>query len=69
MTHQCPARGCRRQVPDKLLMCPADWRLLPRSIQRAVNVAYYGAGVGTPELLAAHQVAIEYVNRERTDNA
>jgi hypothetical protein len=50
-------------------MCPADWRLLPRSIQRAVNVAYYGAGVGTPELLAAHQVAIEYVNRERTDNA
>jgi hypothetical protein len=67
VTHLCPARRCPREVPDHLLMCRDDWRLLPLPLQRAVNAAYdHGRGLGTPGLLEAQRAAIEYVNRERT---
>jgi hypothetical protein len=67
VTHLCPARGCPREVPDHLLMCGIDWRLVPAPLQRAVYAAYDdGRGVGTLALFEAQRAAIEYVNRERT---
>jgi hypothetical protein len=62
-THRCPPKGCPRQVPDHLLMCGMHWRLVPGPVQRAVNRAYaHGAGLGSPELLAAQAAAIRLVN-------
>jgi hypothetical protein len=62
-THLCPARRCPRQVPMHLLMCGIHWRLVPRPLQRAVNSAYYGPGLGSQALLAAQRAAIDAVNR------
>ena len=64
MTHLCPARTCPREVPDHLLMCGIHWRLVPPPAARAVYAAYdHGAGIGTPELIAAQAAAIRIVNR------
>jgi hypothetical protein len=53
-------------VPDHLLMCGPDWRLVPAPIARAVYTAYdRGAGLGTPELIAAQTAAIRAVNRAK----
>jgi len=46
-----------------LLMCGIHWRLVPRPLQRAVNSAYYGPGLGSAALLAAQRAAIDAVNR------
>ena len=63
MTHLCPRRGCKREVPDHLLMCGVDWRLVPRDLQRAVTAAYdHGRGLGTLALLQAQTDAIRAVN-------
>ncbi|MGD0052588.1 MAG: hypothetical protein ABSD03_12365 [Vulcanimicrobiaceae bacterium] len=62
MPHPCAAPGCKILVSDRLLMCAADWRLVPLGIQRDVYRAYAkGAGIGTPELAEAHRRAIEAV--------
>jgi hypothetical protein len=63
-THLCPTRRCPRQVPDHLLMCGQHWRMVPGPIQRAVNAAYYGPGLGSPALLQAQRSAIDAVNRQ-----
>lgn len=65
MSHQCPRSGCRRTVGDRLLMCGGCWRLVPVPLQRAVYAAYKrGAGLGSPELIAAQDAAIRVVNGE-----
>lgn len=40
MTHHCHAEGCSREVPPRLLMCPAHWRALPARLKVAVLRAY-----------------------------
>jgi hypothetical protein len=63
MTHQCPTRGCKRNLPDHLLMCRPHWYQVPYHLRRAVWNAYDGgAGVGTWPLRVAQANAIEAVN-------
>lgn len=65
-THTCPVLGCERVVPDHLLMCAADWRRVPATLQRKVYAAYRrGEGLGTPELLEAQTAAIAGANASR----
>jgi hypothetical protein len=66
MTHHCPVRPCARDdVPDHLFMCLPHWRMVPHVVQRAVNAAYdRGAGIGTPQLRAAHVAAVRAVNQQ-----
>lgn len=64
MAHECPAGDCTETVPDERLMCPADWRLVPKPHQGAVYRAYdRGAGLGSDALAAAQDAAIRAVNR------
>ena len=59
-----PGPHVPREVPDHLLMCGIHWRLVPPPAARAVYAAYdHGAGIGTPELIAAQAAAIRIVNR------
>jgi len=63
MSHRCPARGCKRNLPDHLLMCRPHWYQVPYHLRSAVWNAYQdGAGVGTTELMLAQSDAIEAVN-------
>ena len=65
MSHKCPRNGCRRTVGDAYLMCGPDWKRVPAPLQRAVYAAYKrGAGLGSPELIAAQDAAIRAVNGE-----
>jgi len=65
VTHTCPARGCRRNLPDHLLMCKPHWYQVPAHLRRAVWDAYQdGAGVGNVELLNAQADAINAVNEK-----
>lgn len=42
-THTCFARDCARQVPNKHLMCPDHWKLVPRPLQDRIVTAWkYG---------------------------
>jgi hypothetical protein len=63
VSHLCPARGCRFEVPDSKLMCPADWRRVPRPIQKAVTAAH--ANGTETALITAQQAAITAVNHIR----
>lgn len=38
--HTCHARGCEKRVLPEMLMCAPHWLMVPRSIQRAVWLAY-----------------------------
>ena len=40
MSHLCHARECRAEIAQELLACAKHWRLIPRSLQRAVTRAY-----------------------------
>lgn len=40
MDHHCHARGCKVNVPPERLMCLRHWRLVPRTLQRAVWANY-----------------------------
>lgn len=40
MSHTCHARGCRVEVPPKMLMCLRHWRMVPRPLQQAVWATY-----------------------------
>jgi hypothetical protein len=63
MTHQCPAKGCKRNIPDHLLMCKPHWFQVPYHLRRAVWDTYQdGAGVGTAALVHAQRDAIDAVN-------
>jgi len=65
-THECPASSCTRRVPDRMLMCPADWRLVPVNLQQAVYTAWRnGHGAGTTEHLMAVTDAIDAVNERK----
>jgi hypothetical protein len=65
MSHQCPANGCGQTMPDHMLMCRPHWYMTPRPLRTAVWDAYRdGAGVGTPELARAQDLAIDAVNRK-----
>lgn len=43
MSHHCHARGCTVSVKPELLMCFSHWRLVPKTVQRAVW-RHYRAG-------------------------
>lgn len=36
ITHRCHARGCRKEVPPRMLMCLQHWRMVPHDLQRKV---------------------------------
>ena len=40
LPHTCHARDCGAAVRPELLMCLRHWRMVPRTIQRAVWAAY-----------------------------
>jgi hypothetical protein len=62
-SHECPANGCSRILPDHLLMCRPHWFQVPHHLRSAVWAAYQGgAGVGSGELMRAQDAAIEAVN-------
>lgn len=67
MSHRCPVPGCLvTEVDDTRLMCKADWALVARPLQRAVNAAYdRGRGLGTAALRAAQLAAIAAAERAR----
>ena len=35
-THKCPATGCERREPARLLFCRAHWAMVPRPLQDEV---------------------------------
>lgn len=39
-THKCWADNCNRQVPLRMLMCIAHWKLVPKHLQQDVWNAY-----------------------------
>lgn len=43
MSHHCHAVGCSAEVPPKLHMCPAHWRMVPKAVQKLVW-KHYRAG-------------------------
>lgn len=63
--HRCHARGCRRAVEPKFLMCPAHWRRVPKRIQAQIWKHYVPGQElrkdPTPEYLAVMQSAINAV--------
>lgn len=38
--HRCAARGCKRRVPIKMLMCRAHWYTVPKPIRDRVWATY-----------------------------
>ena len=58
--HPCPKDGCPKTVPDELFACSSHWYELPQEVRSAIWKAYRVHGVGSPELFAAHAVAIAY---------
>ena len=69
-SHTCPAAPCARQVPDKWLMCPPHWAMVPAAFKAPVYSALRNHGVGSAQLRAAHRAAIDAVNlqlEEATD--
>jgi hypothetical protein len=72
LPHFCHARGCKEVVPRELLMCAAHWRLVPRTLQRAVWLAYQpgqeaGKAPLTSTYLDAARAAIEAVVKAERD--
>ena len=39
-THQCPGPGCKRRVPEHMLMCSIHWYQVPAQLQSAALVAW-----------------------------
>jgi hypothetical protein len=64
-SHECPAPGCRQPVTPDRLMCPADWREVPKPLQGAVWAAWRnGAGAGTAAHKAACKAAVRSVTNQ-----
>lgn len=40
MDHTCHAKGCKVEVPPKMLMCRRHWRMVPRAMQAEVWAVY-----------------------------
>lgn len=40
MSHTCPGRGCKVELDDTKLTCPAHWRQVPKSLQIDLVIAY-----------------------------
>lgn len=63
--HTCHAKGCKKVVPPRLLMCLPHWRKVPADLQARVWATYRpGQEVlkdPTPEYLEAAQAAIDAV--------
>ena len=63
--HQCPGpgvsgAGCTRQVAADKLMCPPDWRRVPKPLQNRVWAAWRnGEGAGSAEHARAIHDAVE----------
>jgi hypothetical protein len=65
MTHECPGPGCTEQVEPSRLMCPGCWYQVPKTVRRAVHIAWNrGAGAGTPAHRSAIRLAVAAVRRE-----
>ncbi len=66
MSHECPAAGCSRTVPDHMLMCRTDWYRVPPALRDDVWHAWRnGAGAGSADHRAAMVAAIQAVNESK----
>lgn len=36
VSHLCHAKGCKAQVPPRLLMCARHWAMVPKDLQQKV---------------------------------
>ena len=65
MPHTCHAEGCKIAVPPRMFMHIGHWRMLPRSMQRAIWAAYVPGQENrkdpSEEYLEAAHNAIEYI--------
>lgn len=59
MSHHCHARGCRSEVPPRLLMCPSHWRKVPKPLQRDVWRTYRLGQEVTKDPSAAYLAAAD----------
>ena len=71
MSHECHAKGCRIEVPPKLLMCPRHWWMVPLALRRRVWQTYrLGQDIDkdpTDEYLEAAQDAINAVEKKERE--
>jgi hypothetical protein len=67
VSHPCPVSGCDvMDVPDDLLTCRQDWRLVPKPLQQAVYRAWdHGRGRGTRAHTAACDAAVRAAENGR----
>lgn len=56
-THRCPAKGCVKRVPDRLLMCAVHWGRVSRPTQQAVY-AHYQPGQSIATMSDAYRAAM-----------
>lgn len=61
MSHQCPAKGCDKQVDDVMLMCRTHWHQLTRAEKAAVWNSYDMHGPG-PTHIGEIQPIIKALN-------
>jgi hypothetical protein len=65
-THTCPAKGCKRRVEDRYLMCGVHWRRVTPATQRAVY-QHYVPGQGVATMTDAYREAMNAAIREASD--
>jgi hypothetical protein len=56
-THYCPKSGCTKLVPRARFACATHWFQLPKDVRDGIWKAYYDHGLGSDELMAAHNRA------------
>lgn len=49
--HQCPAPGCKAQVPTYMLGCRTHWFKLPQDLRNAINRTYRRGQESNPRLV------------------
>lgn len=70
VTRRCAASGCQTTVRRDRLMCPPDWRLVPRDVQARIWATWRGGpGVITPEYQQAVADAISAVKARKADQS
>lgn len=57
-THACPG-GCGRTIPNRMFACVADWKALPRDLQRAIQRTAR-LSLSRPDRLEAVTAAIDW---------
>lgn len=66
--HRCAASTCQTSVRRDRLMCPPDWRLVPRDVQARIWETWRGGpGVVTPEYQQAVADAISAVKARKAE--